>query len=114
MGILINNISYSNTIFYGKTYRNLEYINCNFNDVNFNNCKFENVLFRQCNLTNISFNSCVFYDTYIQNYSKLINVYFGKNINFNNILDFSSAMTSNILFEHVYKSVRELLYQIYE
>ena len=108
MSIIINNISYDNLIFYGKTYRNMEYINCNFNDVNFNNCTFDNVIFTQCNLTNINFNSCVFIHIYITHYSKLINVYFGKKININNILDLSTAFTSNILLEHLSHSIRDL------
>lgn len=110
MSIRINNISYDNVIFYGNTYRNIEYVNCNFNDVNFNMCTFDNVIFNQCNLTNINFNSCVFKYLYITNYSKLINVYYGKKININNILDLSTALTSNILLEHVYHTIRELLY----
>jgi uncharacterized protein YjbI with pentapeptide repeats len=109
MSIIINNISYDNAIFYGNNYRNIEYINCNFNDVNFNNCTFNNVIFNQCILTNINFNSCVFIDMYITNYSKVINVYYGKNVNINNILDLSSALTSNILFKHISQSIQELL-----
>jgi uncharacterized protein YjbI with pentapeptide repeats len=105
MNIIINSINYDDLIFYGKTYRNIEYKNCIFTDVNFNMCKFKNVIFNQCILTNVTFNSCKFHNIFIKNYSKITNVYYGKNTNIHNILDISSTITSNILMERVYNSI---------
>lgn len=102
MNIIINTISYNNVIFYGNTYRNIEYIHCSFTDVNFNMCKFNNIIFNKCILTNVHFNSCICEDVSITNYSKIKNVYYGKNVNINNILDISSIIASNILIDHLY------------
>ena len=109
MNIIINSINYDDLIFYGKTYRNVEYKNCIFTDVNFNMCKFQNVIFNQCILTNVTFNSCIFHNIFIKNYSKITNVYNGKNTNLNNILDISSTITSNILIERLYNTIRNFL-----
>lgn len=107
MTIIINSINYNHLIFYGNKYRNVEYKNCIFTDVNFNMCLFNNVIFNQCTLTNVNFNSCVFQNISITNYSKLTNVYYGKNANLNNILDISSIITSNILIERLYNTIRD-------